>query len=143
MELEIFLNRLDTEPGSIEFPDVIALINRLYTYIPTGFRNHELYNEAGQNSGSCKVFAFARLHELDVEQTLALFGAFYRSDVLRTPDGDSHPNIRQFMITGWDGIEFDEVYQCGHIQYQTSCKNPAARPINPPNTPPQTTSHPR
>jgi len=109
MELEIFLNRLDTEPGSIEFPDVIALINRLYTYIPTGFRNHELYNEAGQNSGSCKVFAFARLHELDVEQTLALFGAFYRSDVLRTPDGDSHPNIRQFMITGWDGIEFDEV----------------------------------
>ena len=109
MQLEFFLNRLDTEPESIEFPDVIALINSLYTYLPTGFRNHNIYNEAGQNTGSCKLFAFARLHELDKAQTLALFGAYYRADVLRTPDGTSHPNIRQFMETGWDGIEFDGV----------------------------------
>lgn len=109
MELELFLNRLESEPESIEFPDVIALINSLYTFIPTGFRNHEIYNEAGQNTGSCKVFAFARLHELDEKQTLALFGAFYRADVLRTPEGDSHSNIRQFMKTGWQGIEFDDV----------------------------------
>lgn len=109
MELELFLNRLNTTPESIEFPDVIALVNSLYTYIPTGFYNHEIYNEAGQNTGSCKVFAFARLHELTQEQTLALFGAFYRADVLRTPEGDSHPNIRQFMKTGWSGIEFEGV----------------------------------
>ncbi len=109
MELELFLNRLESHPETIEFPDVIALINQLYTFIPTGFRNDELYNEAGQNTGSCKVFSFARLHDLEQEQTLALFGAFYRSDVLKTPDGDSHPNIRQFMKTGWDGIEFDGV----------------------------------
>lgn len=106
MELELFLNRLATEPASIEFPDVIALINRLYTYVPTGFRNHELISEAGQNTGSCKIFAFARLHDLDEQQTLACFGAYYRADVLKTPNGDSHPNIRQFMQTGWDGIEF-------------------------------------
>ena len=109
MELELFLNRLESHPETIEFPDVIALINQLYTFIPTGFRNDELYNEAGQNTGSCKIFSFARLHDLGQEQTLALFGAFYRSDVLKTPDGDSHPNIRQFMKTGWDGIEFDGV----------------------------------
>ena len=109
MELELFLNRLDADPGSIEFPDVVALINKLYSFIPTGFRNHEIYNEAGQNTGSCKVFAFARLHELDEEQTLALFGAYYRADVLKSPEGDTHPNIRQFMSTGWDGIEFDDV----------------------------------
>lgn len=109
MELELFFNRLDNQPETIEFPDVIALINSLYTFIPTGFHNGEIYNEAGQNTGSCKVFAFARLHELTQEQTLALFGAYYRSDVLRTPDGDSHPNIRQFMKTGWSGIEFDDV----------------------------------
>jgi len=109
MELELFLNRLETAPKTIEFPDVIALINSLYTYIPTGFRNHEIYNEAGQNTGSCKLFAFARLHELNQQQTLALFGSYYRADVLRTPDGDSHPNIRQFMKTGWDEIEFDGV----------------------------------
>lgn len=109
MELELFLNRLNTEPKSIEFPDVIALVNSRYTFIPTAFHNHEIYNEAGQNTGSAKIFAFARLHELNKEQTLALFGAYYRADVLRTPDGDSHPNIRQFMITGWDGIEFEGV----------------------------------
>ena len=109
MELELFLNRLESHPETIEFPDVIALINQRYTFIPTGFRNHELYNEAGQNTGSCKIFSFARLHDLGPEQTLALFGAFYRSDLLKTPVGDSHPNIRQFMKTGWEGIEFDGV----------------------------------
>ena len=109
MELELFFNRLETAPETIEFPDVIALINSLYTYIPTGFRNHEIYNEAGQNTGSCKLFSFARLHELTEEQTLALFGSYYRADVLRTPEGESHPNIRQFMKTGWDEIEFDGV----------------------------------
>ena len=109
MDIELFLNRLETQPKTIEFPDVIELINNLYTYIPTAFRNHDLHSEAGQNTGSCKIFAFARLHELTSEQTLALFGAYYRADVLKTPDGDSHPNIRQFMKTGWEGIEFDGV----------------------------------
>lgn len=109
MELELFLNRLNTQPDTIEFPDVIALINSLYTYIPTAFRNHDIHNEAGQNTGSCKLFAFARLHDFTQEQTLALFGAYYRADVLRTPDGNSHPNIRQFMKTGWEGIEFEGV----------------------------------
>lgn len=109
MELEFFLNRLETQPETIEFPDVIALINRLYTFVPTGFRNHNLMNEAGQNTGSCKLFAFARLHDLSEAQTLSCFGAYYRADVLKNPDGDSHPNIRQFMDTGWEGIEFDGV----------------------------------
>lgn len=109
MELELFLNRLRSHPETIEFPDTVALINRLYRFVPTAFRNADLVNEAGQNSGSCRVFAFARLHDLTQEETLALFGAYYRADVLRTPGGDSHPNIRRFMETGWDGIEFDGV----------------------------------
>lgn len=109
MELELFLNQLNTQPETIEFPDVIALINRLYHYIPTAFHNHGIHSEAGQNTGSCKLFAFARLHELSETQTLALFGAYYRADVLRSPEGDSHPNIRQFMATGWSGIEFEGV----------------------------------
>lgn len=106
MKLELFLNRLRSEPNRIEFPDAIALINELYDYIPTGFRNHELVSEAGQNVGSCKLFAFARLHDLTEGETLACFGAYYRADVLRDEQGTSHPNIRQFMETGWEGIEF-------------------------------------
>jgi hypothetical protein len=109
MELELFLNRLETQPASVEFPDVIALINSLYSFRPTAFRNHEIYNEAGQNNGSCKVFAFARLHDFSVQQTLALFGAYYRADVLKNPDGNSHPNVRQFILTGWEGIEFEGI----------------------------------
>jgi len=106
MKIELFLNRLRTEPSTIEFPDAIALINEVYDYVPTAFRNDDLISEAGQNVGSCKLFAFARLHDLNEAETLACFGAYYRSDVLRDPDGTGHPNIRQFMETGWDGIEF-------------------------------------
>ena len=109
MEMELFRNRLETAPETIEFPDVIALINRLYYFESVAFRNGPLINEAGQNAGACRLFAFARLHDLSQAQTLTCFGAYYRADVLKTPDGDSHPNIRQFMLTGWDGIEFDGV----------------------------------
>ena len=109
MDLELFLNKLNTASSKIEFTDTIALINKLYHFTPTAFRNHNLINEAGQNSGSCKIFAFARLHDLSVEQTLACFGAYYRSDVLKNPTGQNHENIRQFMETGWKGIEFDDV----------------------------------
>lgn len=109
MQLEQFRNHLETAPESIEFPDVIALINKRYSFTPTAFRNGSMINEAGENSGSCKLFSFARLHDFSAEQTLACFGAYYRADVLKNPDGDSHPNIRQFMKTGWDEIEFDGV----------------------------------
>lgn len=109
MDIELFRNRLATEPETIEFPDVVALINKLYHFTPTAFRNGPIMNESGQNAGSCRLFAFARLHDLSEAETLACFGAYYRSDVLRTPDGNSHPNIRQFMKTGWQGIEFDAV----------------------------------
>lgn len=109
VDLELFLQRLSSSPELIEFPDTVALVNALYEFTPTGFRNDNIFNPAGQNSGSCKIFAFARLHDLDEQQTLACFGAFYRADVLKNPDAENHQNIRQFMQTGWKGIEFDEM----------------------------------
>ena len=63
-------------------------------------------NEAGENNGSCKVFSFAKLKGLNEEETLALFGDFYRTDVLANPEGSDHQNIRNFMQYGWDGIAF-------------------------------------
>lgn len=109
MDLEIFLDKLENHPERIEFPDTIALINSLYDFKETGFRNGEIFNAPGQNTGSCKIFAFARLHDLKDESVLACFGAFYRADVLKNPESDSHQNIRQFMKTGWKEIEFDGV----------------------------------
>jgi hypothetical protein len=105
--LEKFIEQLNTAPQSVQFADTIALIDGRYEFTPTAFRNGEVRNEAGQNSGSCKIFAFASLHKLTVPQTLACFGSFYRDDVLGQPDADNHQNIRNFMRTGWEGMEFE------------------------------------
>lgn len=106
MQLQAFLNRLKTEPETIQFQDSMAVIEANYDFTPTRFRNGETLNEAGQNNGSCKILAFGQLNGLSVEQTLACFGKFYREDVLATPDGEDHQNIRNFMRTGWDEVSF-------------------------------------
>lgn len=107
MELSSFLQRLDAAPGSVAFNDTMALIDSLYEFTPTAFTNGALVNDAGQNNGSCKLFSFALLHGLSPQQTLNCFGAYYRDDVLKNPHGTDHPNIRNFMNTGWAGIRFN------------------------------------
>jgi len=109
MNLDAFFKKLNDTPEAIAFDDTMAAIAPAYDFTPTAFTNGELRNEAGQNSGSCKLLAFARLHGLSKEQTLACFGAYYRDDVLKNPDGSDHQNIRNFMKTGWDGVKFDGV----------------------------------
>jgi hypothetical protein len=101
-----FINRLNDTPSAVEFADVIAVIEEYYAFEPTAFQNGNLQNQAGENSGSCKIFSFAKLHGLSEEQTLACFGHYYRDDVLGNPAGSDHGNIRNFMQTGWQGIEF-------------------------------------
>lgn len=90
------------------FQDFIAYIDENYHFIPTAFKNGNHYNQAGENSGSCKVFVFAKLEQLNQEETLSLFGQYYQ-DVQNTPEGTDHQNIRNFMIFGWDGIQFERV----------------------------------
>lgn len=107
MSVSALLDRLRQHPQDVAFNDVMDVIAAHYDYRPTGFRNGELMNTAGQNEGSCKVFAFARLHDLDEAQTLACFGDYYRQDVLQHPEGSDHANIRSFMIHGGDGITFE------------------------------------
>jgi len=107
MELNTFLQHLNESPDSITFNDTMAAIESSYEFTPTSFRNGSLSNEAGQNNGSCKLFSFSRLQGLSQQQTLHCFGAYYRDDVLKHPDGTDHQNIRNFIKTGWEGIEFD------------------------------------
>lgn len=112
MSLNVFLQRLRANPEHIEFADTIAAIEAAYTYTPTAFRNGELDNAAGQNGGSCKIFAFAKLQQLSEAETLACFGRYYREDVLQHPDATDHQNIRNFIRSGWGGLSFDgEVLQ--------------------------------
>jgi hypothetical protein len=96
--------QLTLEP--MAFNDVMATIEHYYDFTPTIFSNGSQHNEAGQNNGSCKIFAFAKLHGLSQKATLHAFGDFYTQDVLSHPNGTDHQNIRQFMQKGWDGIHF-------------------------------------
>ncbi len=106
MSLITFFQRLRETPGQIEFADTIAAIESHYQYTPTAFRNGDVDNAAGQNGGSCKIFAFAKLQGLSQNETLACFGRYYREDVLQHPDASDHQNIRSFMRSGWSGIAF-------------------------------------
>ncbi len=107
MLLADFLHKLDVEPELIEFGDSMSVIDSYYHFLPTAFRNGELMNAVGQNSGSCKLFAFAQLHGLSKEQTLNCFGSYYRKDVLENPDGKDHGNIRNFIKYGWQSIRYE------------------------------------
>ena len=88
------------------FAKVLELIDANYQHQPTAFKNGDAYNEATQNQGSAKVFAFAQLNNLSEADTLYLFAEHYQS-VLADPDGKDHQNIRQFMANGWQGIVFE------------------------------------
>jgi len=91
---------------TLVFSDTMNIIDALYDFTPCAFNNGNLRNEAGENNGSCKLFAFAKLNDFSEPETLACFGEYYR-DVLASPKGDDHQNIRNFMTTGWAGIQFD------------------------------------
>lgn len=108
MDKNSFLDKLKSEPETIEFTDTIAVIDATYDYTPSTFTNGNVTNEAGQNEGSCKILAFALLNKLSKEQTLHCFGKYYREEVLNDPGGDSHQNIRQFMKHGFDRIQFED-----------------------------------
>ena len=107
MSIVSFLEKLQENPISITFQDTINVIEENYDFTPTAFKNGNQQNNAGENSGSCKIFSFAKLQNLSEEATLACFGSYYFDDVLKNPDGNDHQNIRNFMQFGWDGIHFE------------------------------------
>lgn len=104
MNLNDFIQQISTS-ATLDFEDTMKIIEANYSYTPTAFSNGDIHNDAGQNEGSCKIFAFAQENNLDKETTLKCFGRFYQ-DVLNTPEGNDHGNIRNFMKSGWAGIKF-------------------------------------
>ncbi len=112
MSTEQLIQKIKTQPESVNFNEVIDCITSNYNYTASRFSNGiadgQVINEAGSNEGSCKIFAFAKLNGLDEQQTLNCFGDFYRKDVLGNPHGDDHANIRTFMRHGWTGINFEQ-----------------------------------
>lgn len=102
--LRIHLAALDA--GRSDFDDTLALIDRYFEFTPTAFRNGSITNAVGENEGSCRIFALGQLAGISEKETLSCFGRHYRN-VMDDPAGTSHGNIRQFMTTGWSGIQFD------------------------------------
>lgn len=98
--------------NSVDFAETMALVEKWYDVHGSAFTNgldeQKAENAKGQNEGSLKVFALGRLNGFTPELTLACFGEHYR-DVLATPEGSDHQNIRQFMRHGWAGIRFESV----------------------------------
>lgn len=107
MTVTELLSQVKATPETLEFTQVMQVIDENYDYKPTRFYNGQVVNEAGSNEGSCKLFAFAQLNALSEMETLALFGHYYRDDVLANPAGSDHSNIRNFILDGWLGIRFD------------------------------------
>lgn len=105
-----FLQRV-RQGESVEFSQALEEIERGYEFHPTAFsigsEADGVTNGPDQNQGSCRILAFARLHQLTEAQTLALYGHYYRDEVLSNPEGSDHANIRAFMRLGWDAVQFD------------------------------------
>lgn len=108
MPLTEFIDKLSNEPDAVNFSETMEIIDTLYSFTPSAFSNGDLINGAGENSGSCKIFAFGQINGLTEQQTLACFGEYYRNDVLKHPDASDHQNIRNFIKSGWAGIKFDK-----------------------------------
>lgn len=108
MNISEFLEKLKNQPTTITFEDTMAVIEANYDFTPTAFTNGETTNAEGQNSGSCKLFAFAQLQKLDQQNTLYCFGQYYK-DVTDTPEETDHQNIRNFIKYGWSGISFEGI----------------------------------
>ncbi len=107
MTLVEFKKKLTAAPKEISFSDTMQVIDSKYSFTPTAFTNGEVKNEAGQNSGSCKLFSFAIKEGLTKEETLVCFGSYYSDEVLLDLKGDSHQNIRNFIETGFEGLHFE------------------------------------
>lgn len=105
-DCEIFNANLEMSPDDITFEEVIELIDTHYEYGLVEFKNGDIVNGQGENEGSAKVLSYAALSNFDKEMTLKLWAQYYR-DVLNTPDGDDHQNIRNFMKYGWEGVPFE------------------------------------
>ena len=106
MNVETLLSTLNSSPENLEFAEVMQVIDDNYRYTPTDFKCGDVQNIAGTNEGSCKILAFAKMHDVNAEDTPYLFGRFYRDDVVKNPNANDHANIRNFLTYGWAGVSF-------------------------------------
>lgn len=99
--------RQQLRSGQHLFSQTLAFIAEHYQYSPSSFTNGRVENAAGQNEGSCKTLGLAQLEGFSDEEALLAFGEHYR-DVLTTPNGSDHGNIRALQAQGLAGVHFSQ-----------------------------------
>lgn len=105
MTKEQFITGLNNETNS--FQNTMDFIEAHYDFSAVAFTVGQQANEQGTNQGSCKIFCLGKALSLSESQTLQCFGDFYRKDVIEHPDADDHQNIRNFIKSGWSGVNID------------------------------------
>jgi len=103
---EVFNANLEMSGDDLTFEEVMEMIDEHYESALCEFQNGDLTNKPGENQGSANVLSYAALAKFDDENTLKLWGQYYR-DVKNSPSGTDHQNIRNFIKTGWNGVKFD------------------------------------
>ena len=73
MQINTLITKLTDTPEAVTFEETMECINSNYRFTSTDFDNGPLHNDKGSNEGSCKIFAFAKLHNLTDPQPLACF----------------------------------------------------------------------
>jgi len=101
-ECEVFNANVEMDADTLKFEELMEVIDTHFEVGLIEFKNGDIVNKPGENEGSAKLLSYAALSDFDKDTTLTLWGQYYR-EVVADPDGDSHPNIRNFMKTGWDG----------------------------------------
>jgi len=103
---ELFNANLEMGGDDLKFAEFVELVNEQYETGLLEFKNGDVVNKPGENEGSAQVLSYAALANFDKEMTLKLWGEYYRQ-VVASPDGTDHQNIRNFMKTGWEGVPFE------------------------------------
>ena len=92
----------DDMSKTLTYQDTIDFIDKHYTYFAVPFQCGDISYEPNVKTGAAKIFSFGLMTQMNEEQTLRLFGEYYRD---LKPE-DDRPNMRNFLKYGWRGIAF-------------------------------------
>lgn len=103
-ECREFVEKIKKNEITVTYQETIDFLDKHYDYFEVPFKCGDISYEPNVKKGAAKIFSFGLMTKMSVDETLRLFGEYYRD---LTPDGTDRPNIRNFIKYGWPGVTFD------------------------------------